>query len=116
MSMVTLMDTIGYKKMIPKVLQKSIAFVSIRAFASLSYLYEVEGESPVTDEEFDELCKFLTDNYELFKPYDMNGYLPEREPDGSIPKIKSGFECANEVCGLTKEYALKLKSGELTLI
>ena len=92
---------------IPEVLKSRVAFNAIRMYAALSYLYEVENASPAEDHQFDELCLWLTANYEWVKPYDINEYLPRI--DTGNPQIKSGMHCAHSVCGQTKEFAESLK-------
>lgn len=84
-------------------LKQQVAFVCIRAYAAHSYLYYEKDESIISDREFDALCKFLLENYEWIKPFDLNDYLDR----GSL-EAGSGFAIASKVCGQTKDYALDL--------
>lgn len=88
-------------------LKQQVAFVCIRAYAAHSYLYYEKDSSVISDGEFDALCKFLLDNYEWIKPFDLNDYLDK----GSL-EAGSGFAIAGKVCGQTRDYALDLLKTE----
>ena len=92
---------------IPEVLRSRVAFNAIRMYVVFSYLYEVKDDSPAADYQFDELCIWLTENYDWVKPYDLNEYLPRI--DTGNPQIKSGSHCAHRVCGQTKEFAEQIR-------
>jgi hypothetical protein len=88
-------------------LKNQVAFVCIRAYAAHSYLYYEKNSSVISDGEFDALCKFLLDNYEWIKPFDLNDYLDK----GSL-EAGSGYAIASKVCGQTRGYALDLLKTE----
>lgn len=84
-------------------LKQQVAFVCIRAYAAHSFLYYVKDSPVISDGDYDALCKFLLDNYEWIKPFDLNNYLDE----GCL-QAGSGFTIAQKVCGQTRDYALDL--------
>lgn len=94
--------------MIPDCIRSRVAFVAIRHYAALSYLYYEEDFSAVEDHDFDALCKWLLDNYSWVKPHDINGYLSK-----SSLRAGTGFDIASKVCGQTRDFAVYLKTGKL---
>ena len=87
--------------MIPAVIIPNVAFVAIRAYAAYSYLYYDEGESLVSDHDFDMLCEWMLANYAAIKPHDLNGYV-----DKGALKAGTGYHLSGgKVCGLTKKWA-----------
>ena len=84
-------------------LRQQVAFVCIRAYAAHCYIYYCCDENIIDDHAFDALWKFIRENYDWIKPYDVNNYLPEKEQDTS-----SGFDIAKRICGLTRVYAFEL--------
>lgn len=87
-------------------LKQQVAFVCIRAYAAHSFLYYVKDSPVISDGDYDALCKFLLENYDWIKPYDLNNYL-----DAGCLKAGSGFTIAEKVCGQTRDYALDLLKG-----
>lgn len=90
--------------MIPSVIKSRVAFNAIRYYAALSYLYYELDYSAVEDHEFDELCKWLLENYSWVKKHDMNGYL-----NRARLKEGTGYHLNGKVIGQTKDFALAIK-------
>ena len=88
----------------PKAIQREVATVAIRAYAAASYRYYVLDDPTMEDADFDELCHWLSDNFEWVKPFDISGYLEMEALDAG-----TGFNIAAKVCGQTKDYADGLK-------
>lgn len=94
----------------PSAIENQICFVAIRAFAAHSYLYYEKDSPVISDTEFDELCLFINENFDIMKKYDINNYLGNLE-DNKDRNLKTGFDIAKKVCGQTKDYAEKLLDG-----
>ena len=90
----------------PKAVQQQFATVAIRTYAAAGYRYYVMDDPTLTDAEFDELCHWLSDNFEWIKPFDLSGYLEMESLDAG-----SGYAIAAKVCGQTKDYAIALKDA-----
>ena len=84
-------------------LKNQVAFVVIRAYAAHSYIYYELNDNIISDHEFDALWKFIVENYDWIKPFDLNDYLPPKDQGTS-----SGFDIAKRVVGQTKDYAYDL--------
>jgi hypothetical protein len=54
---------------------EQLAFISIREYCLHSWLYYTKDTTLISDGEYDELCKWLLENYEWVKPFDINNYL-----------------------------------------
>lgn len=85
---------------IPEYLKKFYAHIAIREYAAHSYLYYIKDTSIISDGDFDSICKFILENFDWIKPFDINDYI-----DRESMKAGTGFNIANKVCGQTKEYA-----------
>ena len=83
---------------LPPFVEAKLAFMIIREYAAHSYIYYEKNTSLISDADYDQLCKWLCDNYSWMKPYDTNGYL-----DKDLLKCGSGYNIS--VCGLTRDYA-----------
>ena len=94
----------------PKAIQQQVATVAIRTYAAASYRYYVLDDPTLTDSEFDELCHWLSANFEWVKPFDISSYLDMEELDAG-----SGFTVATKVTGQTLDYAVSLKEGTISL-
>lgn len=84
----------------PAMIEKQIATVAIRSYAANSFLYYRCDWSPISDGDYDALCKWLLENYDWIKPHDVSGYLSRESL-----RCGTGFDIADKVCGQTKEYA-----------
>jgi hypothetical protein len=84
----------------PAPIAKQVANVAVRAYAAHSYLYYAANESTISDAEYDDLCRWVLENYAWIKPYDINGYL-----DKSALEAGTGFNIAGKVTGMTLDYA-----------
>lgn len=60
---------------IPLSLQRQFANHAIRQYVVCSHLYYKHEISHITDAEYDQLCRWLCDNFDWIKPHDVNGYL-----------------------------------------
>lgn len=88
---------------IPKAIIQQVATVAIRCYAAHSFIYYEKDDQIIPDGEFDEVCKWLLDNYDSVKPFDISGYL-----DRSALEAGTGFNISKKVCGQTRDYALSL--------
>lgn len=93
----------------PQAVRAQVAVVLWRAYAAHSYLYYQRNTSIITDGDFDELCKYILENYDWIKPHDLNNYLDETALGAG-----TGFHLV--VVGQTRDYAeaLLAKHNEAT--
>jgi hypothetical protein len=87
-------------------IKQKVANIVIREYVAHSYLY-YEKDSPIIDDgQFDKLCKWIEENYDWIKPFDINNYLEESEIHAG-----SGFVAASKITGPTQRYAEYLLEG-----
>ncbi len=84
-------------------IKNQVAFVVIRAYIAHAYIYYKLNDNIISDHEFDALWKFIVDNYEWIKPFDLNDYLPPKDNGTS-----SCFDSMDRVVGQTRDYAIDL--------
>jgi len=84
-------------------IKNQVAFVVIRAYAAHAYIYYTLNDNIITDHEYDALWKFIQENYDWIKPFDLNNYLPPKNQQRS-----SCFEGVDRICGQTRDYAIDL--------
>lgn len=90
-------------KYLPEILRKRLAFIAIREYAALSWCYYEHDVSPISDEQFDELCEWLRQEYANIKQWDINNYLDE-----AALAAGTGYHLTTKICGQTLDYAHNL--------
>lgn len=83
---------------------RQIAHIAMREYCLHSWLYYEKDESIIHDEDYDNLCKWLFDNYEWLQLFDMNNHL-----DLDLLDAGSGYNLTIE--GLTLMYCEKVYKG-----
>lgn len=83
---------------IPHFLWEKMAFRAISEYAVHSHIYYELNDSIISDAEYDQLCKWLLENFDSLKPHDKNNYL-----DRQLLNAGSGFGLT--VTGYTRDDA-----------